>query len=468
MPACLPACSSQHLCVKVYAACLPADLKPGNVLLKTDPAKQPPELTAKLCDFGLVATLRGDNTHVSNYRAGTPLYMAPEVLSSGKLSQASDVYAFGVLLWELCAGQRCYEVSPADGSVVMSRAFGTFPPITDPAYVALFVRCLARSPRERPSFKDVLMLLETIGCRLRYTGHPPTSLPPGLMSLPHAGDEFGPEGAAPGAAGEAVTDGQASLLLHVPDASELLSATGDTYSQQSMLSTADNVGKGTGTAGQGTVNARWAVPQGPPQPRAAAPAPTLEQTEEPPRGAVAPAPAGAGVGRGPSERSQEHAGAGSALSRHSAGAAAPAGSQCVDLRELLSSAAWLGAADAATRQELSLCSAQLPELLSRLEAHKRGDLLAAVLAAAPAERLSASASTVAGAGAGASAAPTLAAPLSAASCGAAPAAASQAGAASEPSAAAAAAGGSDASTGPTEPGQPTGPTEPGQPTRELE
>ena len=47
----------------------------------------------KLCDFGLV--------HTKNTTAGTPAYMAPELLNDKPFSRKCDVYAFGVLLWEV-------------------------------------------------------------------------------------------------------------------------------------------------------------------------------------------------------------------------------------------------------------------------------------------------------------------------------------------------------------------------------
>lgn len=44
-------------------------------------------------------------THVSGVTWGTPLYMAPEILATGRSSTAADVFAFGVMLWELYHGQ---------------------------------------------------------------------------------------------------------------------------------------------------------------------------------------------------------------------------------------------------------------------------------------------------------------------------------------------------------------------------
>lgn len=43
---------------------------------------------------------------------GTLTHMAPEVLMFGKISRASDVYAFGILLWELYTGQQAFKGTP--------------------------------------------------------------------------------------------------------------------------------------------------------------------------------------------------------------------------------------------------------------------------------------------------------------------------------------------------------------------
>ncbi|KAL6747627.1 kinase-like domain-containing protein [Haematococcus lacustris] len=75
------------------------DLKPDNVLLQDSPDG----VVAKVADLGLGVVLGRHQTHVSNACAGTPLYMAPEVLL-GHSSQAGDVYSFGVMAWELLHG----------------------------------------------------------------------------------------------------------------------------------------------------------------------------------------------------------------------------------------------------------------------------------------------------------------------------------------------------------------------------
>jgi len=78
------------------------DIKPPNFLV--DRAWR-----VKLCDFGLAAN------SAAQRGAGTPAYMAPELHAGGSYNEKVDVYAFGVMCWELMARQMPFDgVSPAD------------------------------------------------------------------------------------------------------------------------------------------------------------------------------------------------------------------------------------------------------------------------------------------------------------------------------------------------------------------
>merc|ERR1712083_368774 len=74
------------------------DVKSHNVLL--DVGRRP---TAKLCDFGLARLKSELCTGVMQW-AGTAPYMAPELFEKRRYTEAVDIFAFGVLIWEAAAG----------------------------------------------------------------------------------------------------------------------------------------------------------------------------------------------------------------------------------------------------------------------------------------------------------------------------------------------------------------------------
>jgi serine/threonine protein kinase len=91
-----------HSCSIVHG-----DLKPQNVMLKTAAADRR-GFVCKLGDFGLSRMLQETETHVNTGSYGTVTHAAPELLSEGRLTKSSDVFAFGMLLWELVTGDRLF------------------------------------------------------------------------------------------------------------------------------------------------------------------------------------------------------------------------------------------------------------------------------------------------------------------------------------------------------------------------
>jgi len=120
------------------------DIKTHNLLISDDGR-------VKLCDFGLVTTRATT--------AGTPNYMAPELLGDAPFSKAVDVYAFGVVLWELFARKVPFMGwRPAD--IKEQVLAGDRPPIPKFEWpemvVSLIRRCWDQDPDKRPPITAVV------------------------------------------------------------------------------------------------------------------------------------------------------------------------------------------------------------------------------------------------------------------------------------------------------------------------
>lgn len=84
------------------------DLKPHNVLL-TSALDDERGWNGKIADFGLSVKIKRGEQHVSGIQHGTEGYVAPEVLQTRRMVKASDVYSFGILMWELWHSRLYYE-----------------------------------------------------------------------------------------------------------------------------------------------------------------------------------------------------------------------------------------------------------------------------------------------------------------------------------------------------------------------
>ncbi|BES93474.1 Protein tyrosine kinase [Nesidiocoris tenuis] len=139
------------------------DLKSSNVLIAE--AIDGDDLsykTLKITDFGLAREVY-NTTRMST--AGTYPWMAPEVIKSSTYSKASDVWSFGVVLWELLTGQTPYKnIEPFAIAYGVASTLLKLPiPSTCPqSWAELMEACWAHDPHKRPSFDKVLNGLDDI------------------------------------------------------------------------------------------------------------------------------------------------------------------------------------------------------------------------------------------------------------------------------------------------------------------
>ncbi len=148
---------TRQLCYGLSAAhaqgVLHRDLKPANIMIDG-------RGEVRITDFGIAVLLepRGKDTDV----AGTPGYMAPEVLSGSPPSLRSDIYSLGAVMYEMVTGRRAFE-----GATLTGRPGGQklIPPSElfesiDPVLEGLILRCLSDVPEDRPaSVMDVVKAL---------------------------------------------------------------------------------------------------------------------------------------------------------------------------------------------------------------------------------------------------------------------------------------------------------------------
>ncbi|KAF7828502.1 putative serine/threonine-protein kinase PBL19 [Senna tora] len=154
------------------------DFKSSNVLLDTD-------FHAKLSDFGLAREGPiGDQTHVSTAVVGTRGYAAPEYIETGHLKVQSDIWSFGVVLYEMLTGRQALDRRrpteqkllewvkqyPADSSrfsIIMDpRLRNEYSPGAARKVAKLADSCLKKKPEERPSMSQVV---ESLKQALQYS-----------------------------------------------------------------------------------------------------------------------------------------------------------------------------------------------------------------------------------------------------------------------------------------------------------
>eukprot|EP01123_Difflugia_compressa_P003664 TRINITY_DN148_c0_g1_i1.p1 TRINITY_DN148_c0_g1~~TRINITY_DN148_c0_g1_i1.p1 ORF type:complete len:522 (-),score=81.39 TRINITY_DN148_c0_g1_i1:279-1844(-) len=133
------------------------DLKPANVLIDQN-------WTCKICDFGLSQITKTRKKIQDEAEApGSVLWMAPEVLLGEHIDFKLDVYAFALVFWETLTRKELFD--EYDDKEVFTEDIarkGKRPPLDDihPVLQEILVKSWARNPDTRPSFEQLLPMLE--------------------------------------------------------------------------------------------------------------------------------------------------------------------------------------------------------------------------------------------------------------------------------------------------------------------
>ncbi len=136
------------------------DLKPENVMVL-------PDGRVKLLDFGLARWVDSGGVTEEGMAVGTAAYMAPEQLKGLRIGTAADLWALGMVLYEMLAGRRAFggERQGMIHSILCENPLPLREAVPEaPAVLeTLVARCLAKEPRERPSAAEVAAELQASG-----------------------------------------------------------------------------------------------------------------------------------------------------------------------------------------------------------------------------------------------------------------------------------------------------------------
>ncbi|XP_020702805.1 LRR receptor kinase BAK1 isoform X2 [Dendrobium catenatum] len=157
------------------------DVKAANILLDE-------EFEAVVGDFGLAKLMDYKDTHVTTAVRGTIGHIAPEYLSTGKSSEKTDVFGYGIMLLELITGQRAFDLARLandDDVMLLDWVKGLLKEkrlemLVDPDLQSNYVEaevesliqvallCTQGSPMDRPKMSEVVRMLEGDGLVERW------------------------------------------------------------------------------------------------------------------------------------------------------------------------------------------------------------------------------------------------------------------------------------------------------------
>jgi serine/threonine protein kinase len=133
------------------------NLHGGNILVESEMDS----IDAKIADTGLYGPV--DKQMSSQQIYGVVPFIAPEIFGGKKITKASDIYSFGMIMWMLSSGVRPYYDKPHDKQLIQEICSGLRPKVvsgTPPVFTKLMLQCLDSNPSNRPTSYKICECLE--------------------------------------------------------------------------------------------------------------------------------------------------------------------------------------------------------------------------------------------------------------------------------------------------------------------
>jgi serine/threonine protein kinase len=127
------------------------DLHSGNIFINNS------YRGARIGDLGLSKSATAESTDDNDIYGIIP-YMAPEIFQGQKYAEASDIYSFGMIMWELMTGRRPFWDRSHDTDLIIEIVDGLRPPIVTNApegYIELMEECWHSDPNKRPTAANI-------------------------------------------------------------------------------------------------------------------------------------------------------------------------------------------------------------------------------------------------------------------------------------------------------------------------
>ena len=153
------------------------DIKPANILLSTDGR-------VLVTDFGIAKAIVGNDLTTERTMLGTAKYLAPEQVEGAPVDARTDLYALGVVLYEMLCGQVPFRAE-TEAATALARLHRLPDPPTShrpglsPSLESAVLRCLARRPADRPA--DAAELRRLLAAADRTLA--PVAVPPAPATL---------------------------------------------------------------------------------------------------------------------------------------------------------------------------------------------------------------------------------------------------------------------------------------------